>query len=370
MNYTIEEIYFLVGKNDKTALVTFKNGSDPYNKYGESIAVVFVYTQFEREEMDKLLKVLPFTKSGWVKARYLGIDLTPDKTALLLSEGVNSNDIANIHYSIFPEKNTFHSKEKRELNKINIPIRTRRNGQDLDWMYGFKKKLVSQGIGLSPEERAFYLAGKLYYEPENLTKEENEEIYTDEKIKESIEKELLQIKYQRKEISDQENKQLGELIGKQKKQNFAVLDEYLKQAGSSLKKLATENLEQATTLCVKLAMFKERRLNVMGKYPIYMNQDSYLHIYMRHVEEFKINKHFEDKSNFQWNEEDVFNVLGHVIKHVNNEYQKFKEEKPNQRFSKYGKESVYFEGDYYTIHIEPNGRISTFHKNRKEHEEE
>lgn len=93
-------------------------------------------------------------------------------------------------------------------------MRTQKNGQDLDWMYGFKKKLVNEGIGLSQEERAFYLAGRLYYEAENLTKEENEEIYSDGKINESVEKELLQIKYLRKEVSDQESKQLAEIIDK------------------------------------------------------------------------------------------------------------------------------------------------------------
>lgn len=112
MIYTIEEIYFLVGKDDKTALLTFKNGSDAYSKYGESITVVFVYTQFEREEMDEFLKVIPFTKSGWVKARYLGRDLTADKKATLLSEGINCDDIANISYFIFPRKTHFIQKKK------------------------------------------------------------------------------------------------------------------------------------------------------------------------------------------------------------------------------------------------------------------
>lgn len=87
---------------------------------------------------------------------------------------------------------------------------------------------------------------------------------------------------------------------------------------------------------------------------------------MKHVEEFQVNKNFEHKDNFQWNEEDVFMVMGHVIESIDADYQKYREDKPEQRFSKYGPQSVYFQGDYYTFHIEPNGRISTFHKNRKE----
>lgn len=368
MNYTIEEIYCLVGKEDKTVGLTFKYKSEAFEKYGSFITVIFIYTQYEREEMDNLIQVEPFSKDGRIKAKYLGTDLIPEKVELLLTEGIYSGDIAEILYFNAPSKNTFHTKEKRELNKIEIPMRPQPKGRDLDWMYGFSKKLISEGVGLCPKERSFYLAGKLYYEPENLTKEEREEIFNDEIIDEQVEWELLQMKYIREEISDEDKKRLAELYGKKKRESIAILDSYLKQAGSSLKKLSTDNIDQAAELFMKVMQFKERKLNVIGKHPIYIDLDSYLHIYMRHVEEFQVNKHFEHKDNFQWNENDVFNVMGHVVEYIDKEYQQFKDEKPSQRFSKYGKQSIYFEGDYYTFHIEQNGRISTFHKNRKEHE--
>lgn len=369
MNYTIEEIYLLVGKDDKTAGLTFKYGSDAFKKYGSFITVVFLYTQYEREEMDKMVLIEPFSNHRRIKAKYLNSELSKEKVELLLTEGIYSEDIAEILYFNAPQKNTFHSAEKRELNKIEIPMRTLPKGRDLDWMYGFSKKLTNEGIGQCPKERTFYLAGKLYYEPENLTTEENEEIFGSGNIQENVEWEFLQIKYIREEISDDEKKRLAELYGKKQKESISVLDNYLKQAGSSLKKLSTENIDQAVELLMKVMHFKERRLNVMGKHPIYIDLDSYLHIYMRHVEEFQVNQHFEHKDNFQWNEVDVFNVMGHVIEHIDKEYQEFRNEKPTSRYSKYGRQSIYFQGDYYTFHIEPNGRISTFHKNRKEHEQ-
>lgn len=367
MNYSLEEIYCLVGKEDKTAGLTFKNKSEAFENYGSFITVVFIYTQNEREEMDKLIKVTPFSKEGRVKAKYLGTDLSSEKIKLLLNEGINSGDIAEILYFNAPTKNTFHSIDKRELRKIEIPMKTLPKGRDLDWMHGFSKKLANEGVGQSPKERAFYLAGMLYYEHDNLSKEERQEIYdTSGAIDILVEWEFLQMKYLREEISDDEKKRLAELYTQKKSESVEILDKYLKQAGSSLKKLATENIEQAADLFMKVMHFKERRLNVLGKYPIYIDMESYLHIYMRHVEEFQVNKHFEHKDNFQWDEKDVFSVLEHVIDSIDKEYQEYREQNPEQRFSKYGQQSVYFEGDYYTFHIEKNGRISTFHKNKKE----
>src|SRR5690606_34192423 len=191
--------------------------------------------------------------------------------------------------------------------------------------YGFSKKQVSENIGLSPKERAFYLAGKIYYEPEQVTGDEKKEIcQEDESLDVKIEWELLQIKYIREEISDEEKKRLAELYGIKKKESFEILDKYLKDAGSSLKKLAKENIDQAAELLMKVMQFKERRLTVMSKHPIYLDLDSYLHIYMRHVEEFQVSKHFENKDNFQWNEDDVFSVMGHVLKAVEKEYEDFR----------------------------------------------
>jgi hypothetical protein len=88
---------------------------------------------------------------------------------------------------------------------------------------------------------------------------------------------------------------------------------------------------------------------------------------MRHVEEMQVTEHFEDKDNFQWDEEDVLTVMKKVVEDLNDEIQLFFLENPQKRYSRYGKQSAYFEGDYYTLHIEPNGRINTFHKNKKKH---
>ena len=88
--------------------------------------------------------------------------------------------------------------------------------------------------------------------------------------------------------------------------------------------------------------------------------------YFYHVH---INKQFAHKSNFQWNEEDVLMVIEKVIEKIGDEIQEFFEKNPGKRYSRYSRKSVYFEGDYYTLHIEPTGAISTFHRTWKEQEE-
>lgn len=369
MNYTEEEVYALVGKQDKTANVSFKTDSESYKLYGPHVTVLFLYNQYEREELDERIKNPENRTAKKIKVRHLTSNLTKERIIQLETDGINTEDISTILYFRNDEHNTFHSSEKRTITKIEVPLHKQPKGRDYDWMYGFSKRLVNEGSGLSPKERAFYLAGKLYYEPKELTELEKKEITSiDGILNPDVEWELLSIKYQREEATEEDKKRLVQLMRKKDLDDMDLLDKYLKEAGSSLSKLSREDLDTAAKLLFRIQRYRERHFNVVGKLPIYLDVDRYLHVYMRHVEELKVNKQFEHKSNIQWEEEDVLIVIEKVLDKINDEIQKFFENNPEKRFSRYGKQSIYFEGDYYTLHIEPNGSISTFHRNWKAHE--
>ena len=371
MDYSEEEVYTLVGREDKTAGVTFKTNSDSFKLYGPHVTVLFLYTQYEREELDNRIKNPDSITSGVIKVRHLTSQLDKEKIKQIESAGINTNDIASILYFKHDTQNTFHSKEKRTITKIEIPIHIQPKGGDMDWMYGFAKRLVDGGTGLSPKERQFYLAGKLYYEPEALTDEERMEIFDDtQSIDAEIEFEYLRIKYKREEATDTDKRRIVQYLREKDAIDMDLLVKYLKETGSSLSKLAKDDIDSATRLLVRISKYHEKHINVVGKRAIYLDVDRYLHVHMRHVEEMKINKQFAGKSNFQWNEEDVLMVIDKVIGKINDEIQNFFEKNPGKRYSRFGRKSVYFEGDYYTLHIEANGAISTFHRTWKEYEKE
>lgn len=366
MNYSIELIYQLVGKEDKTANVDFIYGSDSYQKYGSYIGVLFLYTQKEREVFDELLAKGGSFQSGYTKAKYLGRKLSKELVSELETKGLNSLDIADIMYFREPTHNSFHSVQKRKINKITIPISPLPKGGDLEWIYGFYEKLKEDGVGFSPEEELYHLAIKYYFEPDQITTDEFALIFdTAGNLMPNFKWHLFGIKMERKEISEPEKIELAELLQLRKFERREKLNKYLVEAGSSFKKLFKENPDKAFELFHKTMHFRERRLNIKGKIPIYIDLDSYLHIYMRHVEGMQVTAHFEEKDNFQCVEEDVLTVIEKVIEDLNYDIQQFFEINPQKRYSRYSEQSAYFEGDYYTLHIEPSGRINTFHKNKK-----
>ena len=292
-NYTLEKIYDLVGRNDYVSTITFRPNTQSEKLYGNTLTIVFLYTQQEREELEDSIKKGVVGKHGYVRAKYLLFDLPDTKIKELEEVGVNSNDITNIEWLPYTEpRNTYGSKEKRHIDTITIESKPSCYENDILWMYGALKTYKEKGIGLCPEEQDNYLAYKLILEPAKLTEEENAVIYdANGKMNEDIAYVYLGYK------------------------------------------------------CVTL------------------NISSFLHIYLRHVEDLQIGSQYAHKDKFQLYEKDIETVISRVLHGINTDYQVYKSDHPTQRYGKYGKDSYYLLGDYYTIQVNEDGSIGTFHKN-------
>ena len=114
---------------------------------------------------------------------------------------------------------------------------------------------------------------------------------------------------------------------------------------------------------VKKALeFKEVRLNSFGHYPIYLTYESFIHMGLRHISEWRFNDFYNRKAVFQLNEKDIIPTLRRVIDEINEEYQGIKAERPDYLFRRFGKNSIYLNGDYYMIHIASDGSVENFAK--------
>lgn len=367
--YTLEEIYLLIGKEDKVASIWFHEGSKSFANYGRYITAIVIYSQKQREELDELVKAKPFKSSGIIKLKYLGHNFLKEQVSQLQTEGISSEDILRIEYLTFSPQNTFHSKENRSITILPVEFESLPKGGDLGRVYHLYNMQLSDGLILCPRERNLYLAIKYFYEPDRITQEERQEIFIENNVFNSnIEFDILTIKIVRGVANKEEYIKAKKLRNERDNYHMEILDKYLKESGSSLNKLKAENLDLAIKMLTNVMTYKERRLNISGKIPIYVNLERYLHIATRHIKEMKVNNHFKDSDNFQWEEEDVFIPMKHIIEELDEEIQEYFTAKPGQRYSRYKDQSYYFEGDYYTFHIEPDGRISTFHRNKKSHE--
>jgi len=360
--FTQDQIYSYGGRNDSVFTLTLKKDSLSYKQYGKSITVCFVYSLKERQLLEN--DIFALNANSCVKAK----SLLPNQENLsdkLLEDGIATCDI--VEMLVLPNKteaNTFHSKEKREIKVLDVPFEVEGKGNDIGWMYGFLKKLKLDGVGLMPEDEAEYLAYKLILENEDLTEEEKKIIFDAEGniCNNSISYYYLLWRKSAGLLNEKQKEQLNLLKQNQFFERLAILDQVLKDIGLNINKFTKDYPKQAAFLLKKILSFKDRSFNTTGKYPLYMDFKSFLHIYFRHSEELNICNQFADRDKFQLEEEDIMKVIDHVMRELNNEYQEYKEKNPNGRFYRRGVMAYYYNGDYYNVDVNIDGSLSTFYK--------
>ncbi len=367
MTYHIGEICKLAGREDKVAVIDFLEGSEGFNLYEPSITVAIVYSQFERERMERdFVAGIGTLSHGKVKAKFLtGAELGDESVAMLLNIGFNSADIETL-YPGWDNKNLFYQAKTREIKTIKVEVDPLPVGWVYNLWYGVSCRQLEEGRILNPYEKEWYLAMKSYFEPENFTSLEIRELMGDSReIKISIEFKILELlveseKYNKAEVDRYQ--ELGLIFANE---NYEILKTEIQNAGTTIKKLIQHNYKLLNSLIKGCCGYRPIELNISGRQSIYLDWKGFLHVFLRHVIEFQVGSNFLDKSKFLWTPDNVITVIKNVIESIDEEIQAYWVANPGKRVSRFGEKTVHFEGDYYTIQIEGNGRLSTFHPSEK-----
>lgn len=363
--FTQEQLYLYGGKLDSVFTLTLREESEAFKKYGGEITVCFVYTRDERkslEEDSSSLNNIPCVKAKLLLPYGKRHE---DKAKELLEGGLDTKDI--VQALVLPpldKNNTFPSKEKRTPKVLEIPIEAEEKGREIYFMYGFLKRLKESCVGMMPSDKSRYLAYKLILEAAELTEDEKSTIFNAEgEIKNNdVAYYYLMWKDKAGIIKDKEKGKLDYLIHNQFFERVALLETTLKEIDLDLKKFTGCYPKSTGLIFEKIMNFHDKSFNTTGKFPLYMDFKSLLHIYFRHTNELNVSSQYANRDKFQLEEKDIMTVIDFVMRQLNDEYQAFKEEHPDSRFFRAGKMAYYYNGDYYHVNVESDGRISTFYK--------
>ena len=359
--FTQEEIYDYAGAKDCVATLTLTRESAKV--YGESLTVVFVYYQKDRIALEKNKTALNNVSN--VKANELLGKLDDNMSSKLIKDGIPTKDIVEmLVVSATEENNTYASSLLRKPKVLEIPIESAGNGNDILFIYAVLCHFIADGIELTPEEHNEYLAHKILLEPEKLTESEKEEIFNEHGI--IVNQEVgyfwLLLKKAIGKLTEKNEADLKQLAQNRITNRLELANKELLNMGLSFEKLAKKYPEKAALLFSRILNFREHRYNIVGKHLLYMSFESFLHIYLRHVKELAVDNQFGERSKFQLAEKDLKATMDLVLGALNDEYQAYKDEHPNNRFFRKGTMAYYYNGDYYDIDILPDGQIGSFYK--------
>ena len=364
-NITQGSLYASAGRRDDVCTLDLREGSEVYNLFGPKVTVVFVYTQEERRKLDAELTNLDDVPNVKAKGLVFLFGRGKDKADYLLSIGIPIKDIVSafvLHYT--PDNNTFGNNEKRSLQITEVPFKAYGGGRDIGWIYGFMCRKKKDGIGFMPDDEDRYTAYRFILERDNMSEDEQHKV-----IDEDGHVTMTNVGYhylrwgEEAGLLEERNKGiLRELKRRKIHERLEILKDELKKVGISFNLFRGNYKDQAMFFLKKLFTFYDRSFNILGKHPLYMDYRSFVHIYMRHVEDVNMGEQLAQKDKFQLYEKDVMYMIDHVMHELEKDYQQFREENPEKRYKRFGDKAFYCNGDYYEIYVDKEGRLESIYK--------
>lgn len=364
-NITQGRLYELAGRTDDVCTLDLQEGSESYMKYGPKVTVEFVYTQKERRLLEEDITCLDCDPNIKAKGLVFLFKRGKERVEELRTVGIPVKDIVAamvLHYT--PKNNTYGNSEKRTLNIIEVPFKAYGRGRDIGWIYGFMCRKKKEKIGFMPDDEDRYTAYRFILDREKMTEEELQKVIDKEGhiAMTNVGYHYLKWGEEAGLLGEKEKELLSELKRRNLHERLGILKDELKKAGISFNLFRGKYKEQAMFFLKRIFTFQDKSFNILGKHPLYMDYRSFVHIYMRHVEDVNMGEQLAQKDKFQLYEKDVIYMIDHVMHELEEDYQQFREANPNIKYRRTGNMAFYCLGDYYEVYVDKDGRLESFYK--------
>jgi hypothetical protein len=363
-SFSCEDLYEIVGKNQYMSTFRFKTGSEASSKFGQSVTGVVFYDKDELALLSGFDKDCTELGDRRVRIDSPARELTISQCEDLKYGGVLAADIEYISYIPYKTPEQRHETgEKKVPNIIYIPY-TADPKVDYDILYqNYIASRINSKTELIPYEKEKFIGITLGINDGHIDSRLLDYLGFDvEKVQAStrIWYHLYKTKERRKKISEEEKSRLTDLEIIRMSEILTKLFSEIKRSGVNPEEL-TRSGPIFETIISSISKF-EPSILLYGERPIFWDMDSYLHIVLRHVKQLQLG-HFKKKSPFPYKFEDLADLIEQVLRTIEREIRRHFAEKIGKDFRRVGKMSVLFNGDYYCLQINKEGKLVTLYVN-------
>lgn len=364
--FSIEELYFMYGQyENRFFAIEFHENSDSSKKYGRNIGGTIIYTKSEREALDDSIKsgTVPRT-NGIVKFDPTNnYNLPEELKDQLRKDGFMSGDIYEIMAHNSPQQRSFREEGVKEIpNTHTIELNMTNLDPHKMCLWVLSQRFNDGGILIDAEWNQF-CAYSMHYKPESRDLDFIKERGFDANgnKKKEVRFYELNAKIFNMDVTPEETHEFAELLVERSKARIEIIREELtKSTNKSLEKFGEEYPKIYKEIRGRATVFEDETLECYETIiPIYWDFKSYLHIYLRHCSELQIEGHFKKKTQFQYSYKDIKRVLKIAIEKLASQINTRLKEGKDYRV--WGDHSLYFNGNFYGLRIEPNGRVNAFY---------
>lgn len=361
--YSIEDIYKFAGQFDKYLIFRFYPTTEAYKKYGKEVNGYIKYTKKEREKLEKVITEEKYTRNDGI-VLLNGAGQNEEINKILESEGFYASEVFELLTMETGEVTKKYKKEgQKEIpNTTVIPFDTSDFDLERLQVYLVAKKIES-GYTLLWHELLDYYCNLYILSPDSLTQEIKEKYLLEEDKENFTHEAELQInlkKYRRGLLNNDEKTHLNELLKKRRKERFKIIKSELGISNNQLEKFRNEYPDKYRELYgVTLTFETETLSEYKTENPIYWDFERFIHIYLRHYKNFFIESSTYRGTHFQYSYHDIRRLVRLIIESLKEDIE-FALNHGNP-YAKYGDQGYYFNGNFFNLRIDKDGRIMQFH---------
>jgi hypothetical protein len=361
--YSIEDVYKFAGQFDKYTIFRFYKTSEAFKKYGDDAYGHLIYQKKERNKLEAIVSKEKYDRTDG-KIFIDGASQNQDRNNLLKSEGFLVSDVLEVLTSNNFDNGKQYKKEGQKEIPNTIEVKFDPNGFDLEksqvWLASNR---IRDGYTLLNHEYIELYSNLFVLNPQAVN-DENKEKYllTADKsfFSEEAAIKILSAKYRRDLISGEEAIQFNTLLKQRRIARFEVVKKELGISNKQLEKFREAHPEKYKELYgVVLSFDTEPLSNYKTAFPIYWDFERFIHIYLRHYSNFFIEQSTARGTHFQYSYKDIRRVACLIIENLKEEIET--DLPKGKGYSKYGDKGYYFNGNFYTIRIDKQGRLMQFH---------
>lgn len=365
MQFSVEDLYRLYGQYDKFISIDFHKFSEAAKNYGRTVGGIIRYRKGEKATLQQLIDTNDAhpRNHGTVYLDAAGeiYNLTDKQVSALLTEGFSSDAVHLVSsYKDDPVNAYKHEGEKEISNTITVPFHT--NGiSPFEYELFYLQLRFKTGPALIPAERSRYCGLLLALKPNSEYLKENPDLVVNGIAQtDDVRRTELECKEWHVKLTPDEETQLTELYTRRFNERQELLAMELRNnSNDTIKKFAMRHFKLYQQISAfSLEFDDEVLIPTNTSVTIFWDFASFLHIYLRHFAPLQPDGAFKARTSFQYNFRDIQRLIKIVIESALPEI--IERLSAGKDFRKGGEKSLYFNGNYYAIRIEPSGRLDSF----------
>lgn len=353
--FNLKDIYDVVGKSEYVVTFIFRQDSNTFKLYGPTLTGIAHFSFHERQDLDRGTERV----SSNIKIIGLDNNLNVKDKCDLKYEGVVLSDIEVIEFFGNKRPKSVETNGVKEVPNI-VSVEVDGLGKNIDvFNQNYLVSKFNRGVKLPKYEQEQLIGIQLALNENSIDSRLLSKYgYEAETVLDDLDVAFhyYSAKCRNGYATNEESKSLDDIKASIRYRRIIKILEEVKLSKNIKEDISSYPFQEL----VREVMSFRPQILLHGINQVYWDVDSYIHIAIRHIKDFQIGN-FKNRTQLPYKHEDLSILMEKVLAPLREEIALHYKQKPDKDFVRSGSMAIRFNGNYFNLRINSDGRLYQFH---------